>query len=202
MQADTPEQILVNALSRLQNVDIDKTLLADEDLLRPELILEQHFGFTIGRHHFLVKADCFCEVFTELPIAAIPNAPGILAGLCNVRGVLVPVYQLHREWSFPLPTRRYIFCVGKGDKTVGLLIDSLPGSLELGERDTIKDDTFDADDVLSMLVEKTYLSRGATRYRLRGEALASQLLILANARKREANGMEMTARNEQFIQPN
>ena len=184
MENESLEQTLINALSRLQHANVDKELLTDQERLGPEFIVEQHFGFTIGPHHFVVKASCFCEVFVDIPIAAVPNAPELLLGLCNVRGVLVPVYQLHGEWMLSRPTRTHIFCVGKGEKTIGLLVDGLPVSLSLSARDGVLDDTLEADSTLAVLVEKTFLARQMTHMRLDGEALGGQLLALANTRKR------------------
>lgn len=182
MDSKNLEQQLIDALSRLQHTDVDKVLLTDQERLGAEAAREQHFGFAIGQHRFVVEANCFCEVFSGLSVAPIPNAPTLVAGLCNVRGGLVPVYQLHHEWSIALPPKPYVFCVGKGEKMVALLIDSLPLSIELAEQDSVADDTLDQDPVLSSLVDKTFLARGLTHYHLSGETLGAQLLALANQR--------------------
>lgn len=185
MDNNNLEQTLIDALSRLQHTNVDKVLLTDQERLGTELVREQHFGFAIGKKHFLVKASCFCEVFSGLPIAPIPNAPAVLAGLCNVRGVLVPVYQLHHEWALTLPQKPYVFCIGKGEKAVAVLIDGLPVSIELAEQDCVKDDTLDQDAVLSALIENTFLARGIPHYRIAGETVGEQLLALANHHRRE-----------------
>lgn len=187
METKTLEQTLVDALCRLQYADVDKSLIGDPERLGVDVKREQHFGFSIGQRHFLVEASCFCEVFSELPVSPLPNAPPLLAGLCNVRGILVPVYRLHNEWGITSPSRTYVFCVGKGEKTIALLIDDLPISMDLGEQDWFDDQTLNHDAVLSSLVEKSCLSRGLTRYRLDGNALGNQLLALATLRQREAD---------------
>src|SRR5690606_19369262 len=61
------------------------------------------------------------------------------------------------EWALALPQKRYVFCVGKGDNTVALLVDSLPHSVDLAEQDCVTDETLDNDSVLSLLVEKHFL---------------------------------------------
>lgn len=186
MDINTLEQTLIDALSRLQHADVDKVLLTDQERLGVELIREQHFGFSIGQKHFVVKASCFCEVFSGLPVAPIPNAPPVLAGLCNVRGVLVPVYRLHQEWALAAPHKPYVFCIGKGDKAVALLVDRLPISIELADQDRVADDTLEQDTALASLVEDTFLARGVTHYRIAGESLGTQLLALANRRQSES----------------
>lgn len=185
MDNNNLEQTLIDALSRLQHADVDKVLLTDQERVDAELTREQYFGFAIGQKHFVVKASCFCEVFSGLPVAPIPNAPSVLAGLCNVRGVLVPVYQLHHEWALTLPQKPYVFCIGKGEKAVAVLIDKLPVSIELAEQDCVEDDTLEQDPVLSALVENTFLARGVPHYRIAGEAVGEQLLALAHHHRRE-----------------
>jgi chemotaxis signal transduction protein len=191
MDKNNLEQRLIDALSRLQHTDVDKILLTEQERFGTDSVREQHFRFVIGRYHFVVEASCFCEVFSDLPIAPVPNAPALLAGLCNVRGGLVPVYQLHHEWALALPQKRYVFCVGKGDNTVALLVDSLPHSVDLAEQDCVTDETLDNDSVLSLLVEKTFLARGVPHYRLPGKTLGPQLLVLANRRIHENTDTDM-----------
>ncbi len=185
MDNNNLEQTLIDALSRLQHTDVDKVLLTDQERVDAELTREQYFGFAIGQKQFVVKASCFCEVFSGLSVAPIPNAPSMLAGLCNVRGVLVPVYQLHHEWGRTLPQKPYVFCIGKGEKAVAVLIDKLPVSIELAEQDCVEDDTLEQDPVLSALVENTFLARGVPHYRIAGEAVGEQLLALAHHHRRE-----------------
>lgn len=201
MDTNNLEQTLIDALSRLQHTDVDKVLLTDQERFGVELAREQYFGFAIGKKHFVVKASCFCEVFSGLSVAPIPNAPSVLAGLCNVRGVLVPVYQLHHEWALSLPQKPYIFCIGKGEKAVAVLIDNLPVSIELAEQDCVEDDTLEQDAVLSALVEHTFLARGVSHYRIAGEVVGEQLLALASRQRRENNhtGMHRFAKNDYSV---
>jgi chemotaxis signal transduction protein len=121
---------LIAALTKLQQRDFEKELLDGGAPLTPDAKAAHYFGFSIGSHHFMVAASSFCEVFVDTPIAAMPNAPSCLAGLVNVRGVLMPVYQLHSALKVDSPKKFIIFSVGKGESAVGVLIDGLPISLE------------------------------------------------------------------------
>lgn len=176
---------LINALSKLQHKDFDKEYLAEENRLTPETVAEQHFAFSIGQHHFVVRASSFCEVFVDLPMASVPNAPEILLGLCNIRGVLVPVYQLHSALNCARRRKRYIFCVGKGEQTIGLLIDGLPSSLGLSQQDCVHDNTLEDNSVLHPLITQTYFSGQIMRHLLDGDLLGERLLALASNRKQE-----------------
>lgn len=185
MNNQTLESTLISALNKLQYADFDKEFLREKDQLDPDLIAEQHFAFSIGRHQFVVQANCFCEVFVDIPIAPVPNSPSLLKGLCNVRSVLVPVFQLHARLGYSPPAKSYVFCVGRGEKTIGLAIDELPVSIGLSARELVAEDSRPDDESLNALIKQTYLSRQVLRYLLDGNSLGEQLVAMANAAKQE-----------------
>ena len=112
MKNETLELNLIKALGKLQHTIIDQEFLDGDTPVVAEILPEPFFAFHIGQHHFVVNANCFCEVFVDTHIAALPNSPGLLRGLCNLRGVLMPVYQLHQILDVPAPKKAIIFCVG------------------------------------------------------------------------------------------
>lgn len=169
---------LIHALERMQGVDFNQGSTADT--IDSQFIDEQYFCVSIGSLKFVVKASCFCEVFYGLPVAAVPNSPTCLLGLSNIRGVLVPVYQLHDSLKIPLPNKPYIFCIGKGDKMFGLLINDLPVSLDLSPRDMVEDESLAQHEILGSLVSKAFFSAREMKYLLDGESLGADLLVLAN----------------------
>ena len=91
---ESHEKNLIAALNRLQNTLFDTEFLDANTHLADDLPPEPFFGFVIGDYSFIVSAKCFCEVFVDTPIAALPNSPESLVGLSNLRGVLLPVYKI------------------------------------------------------------------------------------------------------------
>lgn len=182
MNSQSLETTLVNALNRLQHADFDKEFLREQDSLKAEVVVEQHFAFAIARYHFAVSAGSFCEVFVDIPIAPLPNSSPLLVGLCNVRSLLVPVYQLHTVLGSPLPGKALVFCVGRGDNTIGLLINELPVSLGLSQEDLAPENNSPEIDVLTQLSQGVYTSRSKLWHLLDGQSLGEQLLSLANSR--------------------
>lgn len=174
---------LRDALNKLQHRDVDKELLREKASEKPETISEQYFAFTLGERHFVVKANAFCEVFTSIPIAPVPNAPQLLAGLCNLRSELVPVYQLHSLLHLPLPAKRIVFCIGRGDKTLGILVNDLPFSLALSALDRITPGDTADDDPLREVIQHHYFFRQRLYHFLDGCALGEQLSSLATRHK-------------------
>jgi chemotaxis signal transduction protein len=179
---------LIAALTKLQHRAVDKELLDDSVPLAADAKPESFFGFSIGVYHFMVAASCFCEVFVDTAIASIPNAPSSLVGLSNVRGVLIPIYQLHSAWAFEQPKKSIIFSVGRGESAVGILIDSLPISLAVlasqrhatsKHEHALSQQIVPSNFVESNLVDAHYCINQCHWLKLNGVELGAQLLAMA-----------------------
>lgn len=173
------EKNLIAALTKLQHTAFEKELLGSSVSLAADAKPESYFGFSLGGYHFMVASSCFCEVFVDAAIASIPNAPDCLVGLSNVRGVLMPIYQLHSALELEQPRKSIIFSVGKGDAAVGVLIDSLPISLQISPSQR-QPGSKQENPVLQSLIASHYFSGQQLWLGLNGFELGSQLLVLAN----------------------
>ncbi|RYY75089.1 MAG: chemotaxis protein CheW [Gammaproteobacteria bacterium] len=173
------EKNLIAALTRLQTTAFDTELLNANTKREEELPPEPFLGFVIGSHSLIVSATCFCEVFVDTPIASLPNAPDCLVGLSNIRGVLVPVYQLHSALEIKLPKKNTIFCIGKGDAAIGVLIDGLPVSISLSRQQRLADASCKAA-ALVPFIQASYLSNQIDWHLIDGNAFAAQLQSVAN----------------------
>ena len=90
------------------------------------------YGFRIGDLGLLLGARTLCEV-TGVPTAArIPGTPNWLFGVMNLRGTLVPVFDLHALFELP-PAARSVTAAGlvidSGDHAVAIIIDGFPSPL-------------------------------------------------------------------------
>ena len=167
---------LINALSKLQHRGLEKILGGQESAVTEEPT-ETYFSFPIGPYHFVVNAGCFCEVFVDVAVAALPNSPYCLRGLCNLRGLLLPVYQLH-GFLGQLPAKKpAIFCIGKGEKAVGLLIDALPTSMSFRRSGQKAEPT--ANKLLDEISSAQFFSAGKAWHLLDGNRIGEQLFLLA-----------------------
>ena len=173
------EKNLIVALTRLQDTAFDTEFLDTKDNLLENLPPEPFLGFVIGSHSFIVHAKYFCEVFADTHVAALPNAPACVVGLSNIRGVLIPVYQLHSFLNTRPPQKITIFCIGKGDSAIGILIDGLPASFSLShyQRD-IRLNCKEA--VLNPLIQASYTLNDTAWLLIDGNKFAEQLQTLAN----------------------
>ena len=87
------------------------------------------YGFRVGGIGLLVSQDTVSEVLEQAPIYPLPNTPPWVLGLVNLRGNLVPVFDvkplLELEGDDAQDKRRLLI-LGGGDKAVGIMIDGLP----------------------------------------------------------------------------
>jgi twitching motility protein PilI len=87
------------------------------------------YGFQIGDIGLLIGQDTSSEVLERAPVYPLPKAPTWLLGLVNLRGNLVPVFDvkplLELEGDDAQDKRRLLI-LGGGDKAVGIMIDGLP----------------------------------------------------------------------------
>ena len=87
------------------------------------------YGFRVGDIGLLVGQNTVSEVLEKAPIYPLPNTPPWLLGLVNLRGNLVPVFDvklfLELEDSGGRE-KRWLLILDQGDRAVGVLIDGLP----------------------------------------------------------------------------
>lgn len=85
--------------------------------------------FRLGGRFFAVDIGCIREILRSHAVTAVPGAPAHLAGVLNLRGELVSVYNLHRVLlgqDAPDETEdsRLVVVRARGQKG-GLLVDQV-----------------------------------------------------------------------------
>lgn len=93
--------------------------------------LHRRYGFRLGPLAFLIKAGTRSEAVPTPVIASLPHSPRWLLGLLNLRGNLVPVFDLKHLCQVeqnPLQ-KESVLVLDSGEKAVGFPIDALPASV-------------------------------------------------------------------------
>ena len=57
--------------------------------------------FELGGQRYGLPADCVREVVRMVAITSLPRAPRVIEGVVNVRGEIVPVYDLRVRFNLP-----------------------------------------------------------------------------------------------------
>lgn len=113
----------VEALTRYrppENIDFGQQESLDDFVVR--------YGYRIGQYGFLVKPDTRSEVIDDNATHPIPLTESFVRGMVNLRGNLVPVFDLNPLLS-PVHVSGHsstVLVIGDGGDEIGLLVDDIP----------------------------------------------------------------------------
>jgi chemotaxis signal transduction protein len=97
-------------------------------------------GLTIGNLKLLVSHDSGGELIEEVRLHALPRTARWCRGLINLRGHLIPAFDLHECFGLK-PTAacpQWWLALGRGDEAVAFSIDALPVMLQAVEVSTVQ----------------------------------------------------------------
>jgi twitching motility protein PilI len=81
----------------------------------------------------LIGETVSSEIFNDYKIFPMPNCVEWLVGLTNIRGNLIPVYDLVRLLGLDVEEMEYkhLLVIDRGVNSIAVLIDSLPSQLDV-----------------------------------------------------------------------
>lgn len=89
------------------------------------------YGFSVDNLNLLAPLGLYCELLTGNPISPLPNSPDHFLGLTNVRGNLVPVYQLEPLLDLTPLKSFYTLIFGHPANAAGLVIRKKPQPVDV-----------------------------------------------------------------------
>jgi len=95
-------------------------------------------GFRIGRETFGVPISLVHEIVRVPEITAVPDSPGYVEGVINLRGKIVSVVDLRKRFGEKAiidNKKNRILVAEVGGKMVGLIVDSASEVLKIPETD-------------------------------------------------------------------
>jgi chemotaxis signal transduction protein len=149
----TTESILDNITAGLDHFDPFQGFVEDGKKLNVR------YGFRLGKINFLINEFAICEVVKKPVIYSIPNTPSWIQGLINLRGILVPVFDIKKciEQEKDGRENDTLLVIDKGEKAFGTFIDALPDSINLDDNDFTKTTTPDEiPKILKKYITETY----------------------------------------------
>lgn len=95
--------------------------------------------FRLRDEEFGVEINQVREIVRMMDITHIPEAPGFIEGVINLRGQVIAVIDLGRQFGLatkekPEKTDR-IVVVEVGEQTVGMIVDEVPEVLRIAKED-------------------------------------------------------------------
>lgn len=104
-----------------------------DQALRKEI---QLVVFRLQNEEFGVEIKCVREILRLVEITHIPEAPGFLEGVINLRGHVIAVVSLAKQFGLPVAElhKSARIVVVEADKTiVGMIVDEVPQVLSIAE---------------------------------------------------------------------
>ncbi|MBI3187584.1 MAG: chemotaxis protein CheW [Gammaproteobacteria bacterium] len=103
------------------------------------------YGYEVGVIRLLVPANTLSEVLRKFTLYPIPNTKEWLRGLVNLRGNLIPVYDVSMLFGMSDAPANYdsLLILDKGAEAVGILIDKLPVVCDLDNWQLLTDSVSD-----------------------------------------------------------
>lgn len=83
-------------------------------------------GFFIGEIGLLLPKEEISEVLENINSCRVPNTSAVLYGMANLRGKIVPLFDLHRLLGIEPAPQRMFLVIGDGGDAAGVLLDRLP----------------------------------------------------------------------------
>lgn len=104
--------------------------LGQDNLDRPALSenIQQFITFTLGAEEYGIDIMVVREIKGWTDTTMIPNAPAHVRGVINLRGVIVPIFDLRARFGMGMtvPSKMHVvIIVAAGTRTIGLLVDTV-----------------------------------------------------------------------------
>ncbi len=114
-------------------------------------------GFRLGSLNLMIRYEDGSEL-TELPqVHRLPNAPHWFAGMANLHGMLIPVFDLARHFGIERAAgaKPMLLVLAHGADAAGVVVDGLPQRLRFGAEQHA--DTATVPEVLDAFVQRAAL---------------------------------------------
>jgi chemotaxis signal transduction protein len=97
-------------------------------------------GLRIGNLGLLVAPDLGGEIIEDVRVFPLPRAAAWCRGLINLRGHLIPAFDLHESLGLThfRASRQWWFALGTGSDTLAFPVDALPVSLVANESSVVR----------------------------------------------------------------
>ena len=98
----------------------------------------QFISFRIGAEEYAIDIMAVREIKGWINTTTLPNQPKFILGVLNLRGTIVPIFDLRCRFGMGLTdaTRSHVvIIVSVGDRIIGLLVDAVSDILTVNSND-------------------------------------------------------------------
>jgi twitching motility protein PilI len=136
----------------------------------------QRYGFRIGGCRFVHDLNLPVELIELVRCYELPNSGAWFSGLVNLRGNLVPVFDLKTllGGTGPAGDRRMLLVIGSGERAAALVIDGTPDHISTDAGGRI-DEPDHVPEILQNHLQGAYQYAGETWYQANYEGVFATL---------------------------
>ncbi|KSB90648.1 chemotaxis protein CheW [Caulobacter vibrioides] len=105
-----------------------------EEIITTTAERRELISFRVGEQEYCVDIMAVREIRGWSPATTLPQSPGYMRGVINLRGAVLPIMDLACRLGMPViePTVRSVFIVVKaGDRMIGMLVDAVSDILSI-----------------------------------------------------------------------
>jgi len=102
--------------------------------LRAYEVAHLRYGVRVANLGLLVPAGIISEVVEALPVHPMPNAAAWFAGMVNLRGNLIPVFDLQTLLMGSGAGLQKLLVLDRGERAAAIPIDELPKPVDVQQR--------------------------------------------------------------------
>jgi len=110
----------------------------------------QFLTFTIGKEEYGVDIMMVREVKGWAETTRLPNTPEYIRGVLNLRGIIIPIFDLRARFGGGLTQateKNVVIILAVGERTIGILVDTVSDILTVASEDIKTSPDTDATDI-------------------------------------------------------
>jgi purine-binding chemotaxis protein CheW len=96
--------------------------------------------FQLGTEVFGIEIKFVTEIIGIQAITYVPEVPGYVKGIINLRGKIIPVIEIRSKFkkpSIPYDDRTCIIVIDLNEISIGLIVDSVSEVLNIGDENIV-----------------------------------------------------------------
>ena len=98
-------------------------------------VAQQFLTFTVQREEYGVDIMTVREIKGWTETTRLPNAPEFMRGVMNLRGLIIPIFDLRarlRQGVTEATPQHVVIILAVGERNIGLLVDTVSDILDVG----------------------------------------------------------------------
>ena len=111
----------------------DKTRESEKEAATQKGIARQFLTFTVEREEYGVDIMTVREIKGWTETTRLPNAPEFMRGVMNLRGLIIPIFDLRTRFNRGLTeatAKHVVIILAVGERNIGILVDTVSDILD------------------------------------------------------------------------